>query len=196
MVAAFIVSPHVGGFDVQHRPRRRMPRPSGPPLSHHVGSAASTRRHLKGHPTWSAGAVTDDFERHSGQAGRMRTKPPGQSPARVTRRCFLAEVRLRVTAGDLSWMNKSLAAACLRVRGSNLRPEILSAVYIPDDDRLSCVVEAACAGDIHQLFGSALLPSVRVVEATVVALRTPRRESAPSPDPTRAQPSAQPLPGS
>jgi hypothetical protein len=126
----------------------------------------------------------------------MRTKPPGQTPARVTRPCFLAEVRLRVTRGDLTWMNKSLAAACLRVRGSNLRPQVLSAVYLPDDDRLSCIVEAACAGDIDQLFGIALLPSVRVVEATVVALRTPRRERAPSPDPTRAQPSAQPLRGS
>jgi hypothetical protein len=105
----------------------------------------------------------------------MRTKSPGQTPARVTRRCFLAEVRLRVTAGDLSWMNKSLAAACLRVRGSNFRPEVLSAVYIPDDDRLSCIVEAACAGDIHQVFGIALLPSARVLDVIVVALQTPRR---------------------
>ena len=97
---------------------------------------------------------------------------------------------------ELSWISKSLNAACLRLRGSNLRPTVLSAAYIPDDDRLSCIVEAGCVEDIHRLFGVALLPSVRVVDATVVELRTPRLESAPSPDPTRAQPSAQPLPGS
>jgi hypothetical protein len=146
--------------------------------------------------TWSMGAVTDDFHRHRTQAGVMRTKSPAQTPACPTRRCYLAEVRLRVAESELSWTSKSLAAACLRVRGRNLRPKVLSAAYIPDEERLSCIVEAGCVEDIHQLFGVALLPSVRVVEATVVALRTPRRESAPSPDPTRAQPSAQPRPGS
>jgi hypothetical protein len=109
----------------------------------------------------------------------MRTKPPAQTPARLTRRCYLADVRLRAAESELSWIGKSLNAACLRFRGSNLRPEVLSAAYIPDDDRLACIVEAECAGDVHQLFGVALLPSVRVVDATVVALRTPRRESAP-----------------
>jgi hypothetical protein len=97
-------------------------------------------------------------------------------PARATRRCYLAEVRLRVAASELSWVSKTLAAACLRVRDSSLRPEVLSAVYISDDDRLSCIVEAECAGDIHRLFGVALLPSVRVVDAMVVALRTPGGE--------------------
>ena len=41
--------------------------------------------------------------------------------------------------------------------------EVLSAAYIPDDDRLSCIVEAGCVEDVHRLFGVALLPSVRVV---------------------------------
>jgi hypothetical protein len=74
-------------------------------------------------------------------------------------------------------MNKSLAAACLRVRGSSRRPEVLSAVYIPDDDRLSCIVEACCVGEIHQLFGVALLPSARVLDVIVVASQR-RDESA------------------
>jgi hypothetical protein len=81
-----------------------------------------------------------------------------------------------VAESELSWISKSLNAACLRLRDSNLRPKVLSAAYIPDDDRLSCIVEASCVEDIHRLFGVALLPSVRVVDATVVALRTPRRE--------------------
>ncbi|MFZ0181327.1 MAG: hypothetical protein WAL84_15885 [Candidatus Dormiibacterota bacterium] len=85
-------------------------------------------------------------------------------------------MRLRLAESELSWISKSLNAACLRVRGSDLRPEVLSAAYIPDEDRLSCIVEAGCVEDIHRLFGVALLPSVRVVDATVVALRTRRRE--------------------
>ena len=122
------------------------------------------------------GAVTDDFRRQRTQPGVMRTKPPAQTPARLTRRCYLAEVRLRVAESELSWISNSLNAACLRLRGSKLPPKVLSAAYIPDDDRLSCIVEAGCVEDIHHLFGVALLPSVRVVDATVVALRTPRRK--------------------
>ena len=122
------------------------------------------------------GAVTDDFRRQRTQPGVMRTKPPAQTPARLTRRCYLAEVRLRVAASELSWISNSLNAACLRLRGSKLPPKVLSAAYIPDEDMLSCIVEAGCVEDIHRLFGVALLPPVRVVEATVVALRTPRRK--------------------
>ena len=77
---------------------------------------------------------------------------------------------------ELSWIRNSLNAACLRLRGSKLPPKVLSAAYIPDEDMLSCIVEAGCVEDIHRLFGVALLPPVRVVEATVVALRTPRRK--------------------
>ncbi len=71
---------------------------------------------------------------------------------------------------ELSWISKSLNAACLRLRGCGLRAEVLSAVYIPDEDRLSCIVEAGCVEDVHRLFGVALLPSVQIVDAIVVAL--------------------------
>ena len=83
---------------------------------------------------------------------------------------------MRVTTSDLSWISKSLDAACLRVRGSNPRPKVLSVLYIPDGDRLSCIVEAACVADIDQLFGVALLPSARVLDAIVVAPLTSRSE--------------------
>jgi hypothetical protein len=142
------------------------------------------------------GAVTDDFRWQSTQPGVMRTGPPAQTPAHLNRRRYLAEVSLRVADSEISWISKSLNAACLRLEGGDLRPKVLSAAYISTDGRLSCIVEAECVEDIDRLFGVALLPSVRVVEATVVALRTPQRESAPSPGLTRAQPSAPPRPGS
>lgn len=83
---------------------------------------------------------------------------------------------MRVEESELSWISKSLDAACLRVQGNSLRPKVLSAAYIPDDDRLSCIVEAGCVEDVHRMFGVALLPSARVVGATVVAPQTPQRE--------------------
>lgn len=82
---------------------------------------------------------------------------------------------MTVAVSELSWISTSLNTACLRLRGSNRRTQVLSAAYIPDDDRLSCIVEAGCVEDVHHLFGVALLPSARVVGATVVALRAPRR---------------------
>jgi hypothetical protein len=106
----------------------------------------------------------------------MKTQPPDGTPVHLTRRCYLAEVKLRVAERELSWIRKSLDAACLRVGGNSLRPKVLSAVYVSDDDRLSCIVEAGCADDVHRMFGVALLPSARVVGATVVAEQTPQRE--------------------
>jgi len=85
-------------------------------------------------------------------------------------------VKLRGAESELSWISKSLNAACLRLRDGDRLPEVLSVAYIPDDDRLACIVEARCARDVRRLFGVALLPSVRVADATVIALQTPRRE--------------------
>jgi hypothetical protein len=99
----------------------------------------------------------------------MATKRPPQTPGRLAQRCYLAEVRLRVIESELSWIGSSLVAACLRLRGSGLRSEVLSAVYIPDEELLSCIVKAGCVEDVQRLFGVALLPSVRVVGAIVLA---------------------------
>jgi hypothetical protein len=101
----------------------------------------------------------------------MRTKLATLTSARAALRCYLAEVKLSVTETELSWIGKSLHAASLRLRGSTCSVEVLSAAYIPEDHRLSCIVEAGCAEDVHRLLGVALLPSARVVGATVVALQ-------------------------
>jgi hypothetical protein len=53
---------------------------------------------------------------------------------------------------------------------------ILSAVYVPDDGRLSCVVNAASREDVHRLFEIALLPSARVLEVMVVHANTPEMD--------------------
>ena len=126
----------------------------------------------------------------------MRTKAPALTPVRPTRRCYLAEVKLTVAESELSWISTSLNTACRRLRGSGRRPQVLSVAYIPDDDRLSCLVEAGCVEDVHRLFGVALLPSVRVFDATVVALRAPRPDGFARSEPTLARPSAQPPPSS
>jgi hypothetical protein len=81
----------------------------------------------------------------------------------------MAEVRLRVEAGtDLSWIRKSLDAACRRVHGASPRLKILSAVHVMDDGRLSCIVTAAGREDVQRLFEIALLPSARVLEIVEV----------------------------
>jgi hypothetical protein len=78
---------------------------------------------------------------------------------------YLAEVKLRVDAGtDLSWIRQSLDAACRRVDGASPGLKILSAVHIPDDGRLSCIVTAASREDVLRLFEIALLPSARVLD--------------------------------
>ncbi len=83
---------------------------------------------------------------------------------------------MRLAERELSWISASLDAACLRARGDGPLPRVLSAAYIPGDNRLSCLVEAGGADDIHRVFGVASLPSVRVVDAIVVALRTSTTE--------------------
>jgi hypothetical protein len=77
----------------------------------------------------------------------------------------MAEVRLRVEAGsDLSWIRRSLDAACRRVEGTRPGLRIVSAVHVVDDGRLSCIVTAASRNDVQRLFEIALLPSARVLE--------------------------------
>jgi hypothetical protein len=100
----------------------------------------------------------------------MRTKVATLTSARAASRCYLAEVKLSATQTELSWIGKSLQAASLRLRGSACSVEVVSAAYIPEDRQLACIVEAGCADDVHRLFGIALLPSARVVGASVVAL--------------------------
>jgi len=81
----------------------------------------------------------------------------------------MAEVRLRIEAGaDISWIRQSLDAACRRVDGTRSGLKILSAVHIPDDGRLTCIVAAACREDVQRLFEIALLPSARVLEVVDV----------------------------
>jgi hypothetical protein len=81
----------------------------------------------------------------------------------------MAEVRLRVEAGtDLSWIRQSLDAACRRLDGASPGLKILSAVHIPDDGRLSCIVTAVGREDVQRLFEIALLPSARVLEVVDV----------------------------
>jgi hypothetical protein len=78
---------------------------------------------------------------------------------------YIAEVKLRVEAGrDISWIRQSLDAACRRVDGASPGLKILSAVHIPDDGRLSCIVTAASREDVLRLFEIALLPSARVLD--------------------------------
>jgi len=82
---------------------------------------------------------------------------------------YLAEVKLRVEAGtDTSWIRQSLDAACRRVDGASPGLKILSAVHIPYDGRLSCIVTAAGREDVLRLFEIALLPSARVLEVVDV----------------------------
>ena len=86
----------------------------------------------------------------------------------------MAEVKLRVQAGtDSSWIGQSLDAACRRLHGIDQGPELLSAVYVHDDGRLSCIVSAASQDDVHRLLEIALLPSARVMEVMVVRAITP-----------------------
>jgi hypothetical protein len=83
--------------------------------------------------------------------------------------CYLADVRLGVRAGtDISWIGRSLNAACRRLDGANPGRQILSAVYVTDDGRLSCVVRAAGQDDVHRVFEVALLPAARVYEVVEV----------------------------
>lgn len=82
---------------------------------------------------------------------------------------YLAEVRLLVESGaDLSWIRESLDAARRRLDGTSPGLKIVSAVHIPDDARLSCIVTAAGRSDVQRLFEIALLPSARVLEAVDV----------------------------
>jgi hypothetical protein len=96
--------------------------------------------------------------------------------ARARTHCYMAEVRLRVQAGtDLSWIRQSLDAACRRLHGISPSLQILSAVHIPDDGRLSCVVRGASLEDVHRLFEIALLPPpARVLEVVEVEENGPR----------------------
>ena len=90
---------------------------------------------------------------------------------RVGSQCCLVELTLRVLAGsDLTWITESLAAACQRLDGSRPRPRVISAVYIPEDSQLMCVVEAASSEEVQRLFEMTLLPSVRIRDVVAVAV--------------------------
>ena len=95
------------------------------------------------------------------------------SPSPTTH-CYMAEVRLRAEEGaDLSWVSQSLDAACRRLRGVGLSPQILSIVHVPDDGRLSCIVRATSRDDVLRLFEISLLPSARVLDVVVVEAGSP-----------------------
>jgi hypothetical protein len=82
---------------------------------------------------------------------------------------YMAEVKLRVDAGtDLSWIRQSVAGGCRRDNGASPGLRIVSAVHIPDDGRLSCIVTAAGHEDVLRLFEIALLPAARVLEVVDV----------------------------
>jgi hypothetical protein len=101
----------------------------------------------------------------------MKTRRAEQLSGRVGSQCCLAEVTLRVSAGsDLTWVTESLAAAGQRLEGSRPRPRVISAVYVPDDSQLMCVVEAASSEDVQHLFEMALLPSARIRDVVAVAV--------------------------
>jgi len=109
--------------------------------------------------------------------------------------CYLAEVRLRVEASeDLSWIRRSLDAACRRLSATNSTLQILSVVHIADDDRLSCIVAAAGLEHVQHLFDIALLPSARVLEVQVLEVCTSEIEiiqakrASPVVPPTRRSP--------
>jgi hypothetical protein len=63
----------------------------------------------------------------------------------------------------MSWIGQSLDAACRRLDG-----QILSAIYVPDEGRLSCIVMAASQEDVRRLLEIALLPSARIHEVVEV----------------------------
>jgi hypothetical protein len=93
--------------------------------------------------------------------------------------CYMAEVRLQAEPGtDLSWIGQSLGAACRRLQGVGPSPQILSAVHVPDDGRLSCIVKAASRDDVLRLFEISLLPSARVVDVVVVEAGSSEMEPA------------------
>ncbi len=101
---------------------------------------------------------------------------------------YLAEVRMRVRAGgDISWIGESLDAASRRLDGVNPSRQIISAVYVVDDGRLSCIVSAASREEVHRLLEIALLPTARVYEVVDVLgrpglLRHPARDLDPGVD--------------
>jgi hypothetical protein len=131
-----------------------------------------------GATTWSTRTLTDDIQRLGNQAEVVTSRPPAEIPDSATSRCFSAEVTLRVRAGsDLAWIRRSLDAAERRLLAISPATEIVSAVYVPEDGRLICIVEAASREDVLRLFEIALLPSARVLDVVVVELppraRTP-----------------------
>jgi hypothetical protein len=88
----------------------------------------------------------------------------------------MAEIRMpRQEGSDLTWIGRSLDAACRRLRGVDC-PQIVSAGYSPEEGRLVCVVQAASSDDVRRLFEIALLPSVRIFEAVEVGRAGIERE--------------------
>jgi hypothetical protein len=89
----------------------------------------------------------------------------------------MVEVSLQAEAGtDLSWVGRSLDAACRRFHGVGPSPQILSLVHVPADGRLSCIVRAARRDEVLRLFEISLLPSARVVDVVVVEVGSSKME--------------------
>jgi len=96
---------------------------------------------------------------------------------------YRAEVMLQVgTGADVTWIRQSLDAACRRLRPTCPSLRILSAIHVPGDGRLSCVVTAARREHVQRLFEIALLPWARILEVQDL------QACAPSPNPARRGP--------
>jgi hypothetical protein len=109
------------------------------------------------------------------QARVVTTQESDPVPARVRTHRFLAELRLPIQGErDLSWIGRSLHAACRRLGVTSPCPQIVSAVYSPADERLVCMLEATSCKSVRDLFEIALLPPVRVLEVVNVEVNRPR----------------------
>jgi hypothetical protein len=71
---------------------------------------------------------------------------------------------------------ESLQSACRRLHEISPRPHLRSALYLPDDGRLLCLVDACTAADVQRLFAVALLPSPRILGVVVLQVNGPERE--------------------
>ena len=103
------------------------------------------------------------------QARVVTTQDADPVPARVTTHRYLAELRLPIQGErDLSWIGRSLHAACRRLGVTSPCPLIVSAVYSPADERLVCMLDATSCKSVRDLFEIALLPPARILDVVEV----------------------------
>ncbi len=99
----------------------------------------------------------------------MTTQGADSDPGPANTHRYLAEVHLPIQGGrDLSWIALSLNAACRRLTRTNACLQIVSAVYSPEGELLTCILEAASWKDVSDLFAIALLPPARILEVVEV----------------------------